>query len=144
MYRCKMSQTAGWGVMVSHRSGETEDTFIADLVVGLSTGQVSFKFSFSSIFCATPLHLFFLSNFLILLFLALASLEVLFIFYSLCKINLIPKLIKMGSQASVIFFRRWPVWVNKNLRANWMHILSVTKFEQSVDVWKKKGNTLAL
>lgn len=26
--------------MVSHRSGETEDTFIADLVVGLSTGQV--------------------------------------------------------------------------------------------------------
>ncbi|KAK3750052.1 hypothetical protein RRG08_027375 [Elysia crispata] len=37
---CKMSQTAGWGVMVSHRSGETEDTFIADLVVGLSTGQI--------------------------------------------------------------------------------------------------------
>ena len=27
--------------MVSHRSGETEDTFIADLVVGLCTGQVS-------------------------------------------------------------------------------------------------------
>ena len=26
--------------MVSHRSGETEDTFIADLVVGLSTGQI--------------------------------------------------------------------------------------------------------
>ena len=38
---CKMSQAAGWGVMVSHRSGETEDTFIADLVVGLCTGQVS-------------------------------------------------------------------------------------------------------
>ena len=38
---CKMSQDAGWGVMVSHRSGETEDTFIADLVVGLCTGQVS-------------------------------------------------------------------------------------------------------
>lgn len=37
---CKMSQSAGWGVMVSHRSGETEDTFIADLVVGLATGQV--------------------------------------------------------------------------------------------------------
>ncbi|RUS83742.1 hypothetical protein EGW08_008493 [Elysia chlorotica] len=37
---CKMSQAAGWGVMVSHRSGETEDTFIADLVVGLSTGQI--------------------------------------------------------------------------------------------------------
>jgi enolase len=37
---CKMSQNAGWGVMVSHRSGETEDTFIADLVVGLGTGQI--------------------------------------------------------------------------------------------------------
>lgn len=37
---CKMSQRNGWGVMVSHRSGETEDTFIADLVVGLSTGQI--------------------------------------------------------------------------------------------------------
>jgi len=35
-----MSQDAGWGVMVSHRSGETEDTFIADLVVGLRTGQI--------------------------------------------------------------------------------------------------------
>ncbi|RLV94012.1 Enolase 1 [Spathaspora sp. JA1] len=31
---------AGWGVMVSHRSGETEDTFIADLTVGLRTGQI--------------------------------------------------------------------------------------------------------
>ena len=37
---CTMAQKAGWGVMVSHRSGETEDTFIADLVVGLCTGQV--------------------------------------------------------------------------------------------------------
>ena len=37
---CKMAQAAGWGVMVSHRSGETEDNFIADLVVGLCTGQV--------------------------------------------------------------------------------------------------------
>jgi enolase len=35
-----MSQKAGWGVMVSHRSGETEDNFIADLVVGLGTGQI--------------------------------------------------------------------------------------------------------
>ncbi|VAI12271.1 unnamed protein product [Triticum turgidum subsp. durum] len=33
----KMSKHAGWGVMTSHRSGETEDTFIADLAVGLST-----------------------------------------------------------------------------------------------------------
>lgn len=37
---CKLSQSNGWGVMVSHRSGETEDTFIADLVVGLCTGQI--------------------------------------------------------------------------------------------------------
>jgi len=37
---CKMAQANGWGVMVSHRSGETEDTFIADLVVGLCTGQI--------------------------------------------------------------------------------------------------------
>jgi len=35
-----MSQKAGWGVMVSHRSGETEDSFIADMVVGLRTGQI--------------------------------------------------------------------------------------------------------
>merc|ERR1712227_1171462 len=37
---CNMSMRAGWGVMVSHRSGETEDSFIADLVVGLRTGQI--------------------------------------------------------------------------------------------------------
>merc|ERR1712039_71532 len=35
-----MSMNAGWGVMVSHRSGETEDSFIADLVVGLRAGQI--------------------------------------------------------------------------------------------------------
>lgn len=35
-----MSMQNGWGVMVSHRSGETEDSFIADLVVGLRTGQI--------------------------------------------------------------------------------------------------------
>ncbi|CDI82390.1 enolase 2, putative [Eimeria acervulina] len=37
---CKLAQENGWGVMVSHRSGETEDSFIADLVVGLRTGQI--------------------------------------------------------------------------------------------------------
>ncbi len=37
---CKLAQDAGWGVMVSHRSGETDDPFIADLVVGLCTGQI--------------------------------------------------------------------------------------------------------
>jgi enolase len=31
---------AGWTQMVSHRSGETEDTFIADLVVGSGSGQL--------------------------------------------------------------------------------------------------------
>jgi enolase len=35
-----MAKKAGWKVMVSHRSGETEDNFIADLVVGLNTGQI--------------------------------------------------------------------------------------------------------
>jgi enolase len=40
LFRAKLSQSDGWGVMVSHRSGETEDTFIADLVVGLRTGQI--------------------------------------------------------------------------------------------------------
>ena len=35
-----MSLSNQWGVMVSHRSGETEDSFIADLVVGLKTGQI--------------------------------------------------------------------------------------------------------
>ncbi|CAL1299336.1 unnamed protein product, partial [Larinioides sclopetarius] len=35
-----LAKSNGWGTMVSHRSGETEDAFIADLVVGLSTGQI--------------------------------------------------------------------------------------------------------
>lgn len=37
-----MSFDNGWNVVVSHRSGETEDNFIADLVVGLSSGQSKF------------------------------------------------------------------------------------------------------
>ena len=41
-HSCKLAQSSGWGVMVSHRSGETEDTFIADLVVGLCAGQVRY------------------------------------------------------------------------------------------------------
>ncbi|CAN6438661.1 unnamed protein product [Victoria cruziana] len=36
----KMSRRAGWGIMASYCSGETEDTFIADLSVGLATGQI--------------------------------------------------------------------------------------------------------
>jgi len=36
----KLSKQNGWGVMTSHRSGETEDNYIADLAVGLCTGQI--------------------------------------------------------------------------------------------------------
>ena len=35
-----MAKEQGWGTMVSHRSGETKDCFIADLVIGLGTGQI--------------------------------------------------------------------------------------------------------
>ncbi len=35
-----LAYSAGWKVMVSHRSGETEDTFIADLAVGIGCGQI--------------------------------------------------------------------------------------------------------
>ncbi|MGI6209085.1 MAG: phosphopyruvate hydratase [Anaerolineae bacterium] len=35
-----MAQRAGWTAVVSHRSGETEDVTIADLVVGLNAGQI--------------------------------------------------------------------------------------------------------
>jgi enolase len=36
----RMAQRAGWGAMVSHRSGETVDSFIADLTVALDTGHL--------------------------------------------------------------------------------------------------------
>lgn len=36
----KMAKSAGWTTVVSHRSGETEDTTIADLAVALETGQI--------------------------------------------------------------------------------------------------------
>ena len=36
----EMAKAAGWRAIVSHRSGETEDTTIADLVVALGTGQI--------------------------------------------------------------------------------------------------------
>ncbi|KIM28101.1 hypothetical protein M408DRAFT_9009 [Serendipita vermifera MAFF 305830] len=36
----RLAQSDGWGVMVSHRSGETENTAIADLVVALGVGQI--------------------------------------------------------------------------------------------------------
>lgn len=36
----KLAKSAGMTAVVSHRSGETEDTFIADFVVGAGTGQI--------------------------------------------------------------------------------------------------------
>jgi enolase len=36
----QLSQRANWAVVVSHRSGETEDATIADLAVALNTGQI--------------------------------------------------------------------------------------------------------
>merc|ERR1740117_2811380 len=36
----KMCKKSGWGIMTSHRSGETEDTTIADLAVGLCAAQI--------------------------------------------------------------------------------------------------------
>ncbi len=40
MNAIKMAQDTGWTAVVSHRSGETEDSFIADFVVGTSAGQI--------------------------------------------------------------------------------------------------------
>jgi enolase len=36
----RLAYSAGWTAVVSHRSGETADTFISDLVVGLGSGQI--------------------------------------------------------------------------------------------------------
>lgn len=36
----RTARDSGWSVMVSHRSGETEDSFISDLAVGLGCGQI--------------------------------------------------------------------------------------------------------
>jgi len=36
----EMAKRAGYTAVISHRSGETEDAFIADLVVALETGQI--------------------------------------------------------------------------------------------------------
>ena len=40
MNRANLAFSNGWGVFVSHRSGETTDDFIADLTVGLRTGHL--------------------------------------------------------------------------------------------------------
>ena len=36
----KMAQAAGWNTVMSHRSGETEDTTISHLAIGLGCGQI--------------------------------------------------------------------------------------------------------
>ena len=36
----RMAKNAGYGVIISHRSGETEDPMIADLAVALNAGQI--------------------------------------------------------------------------------------------------------
>jgi enolase len=36
----RMAQEAGWGTVISHRSGETEDTTLADLAVATGAGQI--------------------------------------------------------------------------------------------------------
>jgi len=36
----QMAHKVGWNAIISHRSGETEDTFIADLAVATGTGQI--------------------------------------------------------------------------------------------------------
>jgi len=36
----ELARAAGYGVVISHRSGETEDTFIADLAVAVNAGQI--------------------------------------------------------------------------------------------------------
>ena len=40
MEAIRMAQEAGYGVIISHRSGETEDTTIADLAVAVNAGQI--------------------------------------------------------------------------------------------------------
>lgn len=40
LFAAKLAENNKWKVMVSHRSGETEDTFIADLAVGIGSGQI--------------------------------------------------------------------------------------------------------
>ena len=40
MYLATRSERAGWTAIVSHRSGETEDVTIADLVVATNAGQI--------------------------------------------------------------------------------------------------------
>ena len=40
IHAAALAKKYGWNIMVSHRSGETEDSFIADLAVGIGAGQI--------------------------------------------------------------------------------------------------------
>ena len=40
MEAIEIAQKAGYNTVISHRSGETEDTFIADLAVAVNAGQI--------------------------------------------------------------------------------------------------------
>jgi enolase len=40
MQAIELSKRAGYGTVISHRSGETEDTFVADLAVAVNAGQI--------------------------------------------------------------------------------------------------------
>jgi enolase len=40
MQAIELSKRAGYGTIISHRSGETEDTFVADLAVAVNAGQI--------------------------------------------------------------------------------------------------------
>ena len=40
MNAISLAQKSGFGVIISHRSGETEDNFIADLAVATNAGQI--------------------------------------------------------------------------------------------------------
>jgi len=52
----QLAQSDGWGVMVSHRSGETEITLIADLVVALGSGQIKTGAPARSELSQSPTH----------------------------------------------------------------------------------------
>ncbi len=40
MQAVELAKRAGYGTVISHRSGETEDTFVADLAVAMNAGQI--------------------------------------------------------------------------------------------------------
>jgi enolase len=40
MEAISLCRKAGWGFVISHRSGETEDTFLADFAVAMGGGQI--------------------------------------------------------------------------------------------------------